>query len=60
MLPLEKGRQLFMFFAERMQPHSFGFPTFPPTENVSVQTRLGLGRKKLQPAQILTSLTYDR
>lgn len=35
MVPLEKVRQLFMFFAERMQPHSFGFPTFPPTENVS-------------------------
>ncbi|CAO1614530.1 unnamed protein product [Parajaminaea phylloscopi] len=35
MLPLEKVRQLFMFFAERMQPHSFGFPTFPATENMT-------------------------
>lgn len=24
-----------MFFADRMQPHSFGFPTFPPSEQMT-------------------------
>ncbi|CAO1639049.1 unnamed protein product [Sympodiomycopsis kandeliae] len=32
LIPLEKVRGLFIFFSERMQPHSFGFPSFPPTE----------------------------
>lgn len=39
LIPLEKVRQLFIFFAERMQPHSFGFASFPPSEHVSVESR---------------------
>lgn len=38
-IPLEKLRAMFRLFAERLQPHSFGFPTFPANEHVSREQR---------------------
>jgi hypothetical protein len=32
---MEKARTLMLFFAEKMQPHSFGFPTYPAAEQMT-------------------------
>ncbi|KDN43201.1 hypothetical protein K437DRAFT_154048 [Tilletiaria anomala UBC 951] len=35
LVPLERARQLFIFFANHHFPHCFGFPTFPASENMT-------------------------
>lgn len=35
LVPMEKAKALFVFFAEKMQPHSFGFPTYPANEQMT-------------------------
>jgi len=32
---MDRARSLFMFFAEKLQPHSFGFPTYPASEQMT-------------------------
>lgn len=35
LISMDRARSLFMFFAETMQPHSFGFPTYPAAEQMT-------------------------
>ncbi|KAK0532853.1 hypothetical protein OC835_003202 [Tilletia horrida] len=35
LIPMEKARSLFVFFAEWLQPHSFGFPTYAASEQMT-------------------------
>lgn len=32
LIPMDRAKALFIFFAEKLQPHSFGFPTYPASE----------------------------
>ena len=32
---MDRARSLFMFFADKLQPHSFGFPTYPASEQMT-------------------------
>jgi hypothetical protein len=32
---MDRARSLFTFFADKLQPHSFGFPTYPATEQMT-------------------------
>ncbi|CAD6972546.1 unnamed protein product [Tilletia controversa] len=35
LIPMEKARALFVFFAEHLQPHCFGFPTYAASEQMT-------------------------
>jgi hypothetical protein len=35
LITMDRARSLFVFFAEKLQPHSFGFPSYPASEQMT-------------------------